>query len=153
MQTTFPKHWRKGTAAFQTVAPAIRRAALLCLLLAAPSLPAHPISLISCQALVHRDRLEMKIAVMPEDFLPVYGIYVNSQSRVASADITNSAEKHKKYVLDGLIVRDADGNRLEGRVVKAEVPELPDQAECPHPADARDYQTGTCAACGAILWD
>ena len=25
--------------------------------------------------------------------------------------------------------------------------------ECPHPADARDYQTGTCAVCGAILWD
>jgi hypothetical protein len=125
MQTIFPKNWKKGTAAFQTVAPAMRRAALLCLLLAAPSLPAHPISLISCQALVHRDRLEMKIAVMPEDFLPVYGIYVNSQSRVASADITNSAEKHKKYVLDGLIVRDADGNRLEGRVVNTEVPALP----------------------------
>ena len=35
----------------------------------------------------------------------------------------------------------------------AEVPEPPDQAECPHPADARDYQTGTCGACGAILWD
>ena len=29
----------------------------------------------------------------------------------------------------------------------------PAQAECPHPADARDYQSGTCAACGAILWD
>jgi hypothetical protein len=29
----------------------------------------------------------------------------------------------------------------------------PPEAECPHPADARDYQTGTCAACGAILWD
>jgi len=34
----------------------------------------------------------------------------------------------------------------------AAVPESP-QPECPHPADARDYQTGTCAACGAILWD
>jgi hypothetical protein len=34
----------------------------------------------------------------------------------------------------------------------AAVPETP-QLECPHPADARDYQTGTCAACGAILWD
>lgn len=33
------------------------------------------------------------------------------------------------------------------------VPELPAQPECSHPADARDYQTGTCAACGAILWD
>ena len=31
--------------------------------------------------------------------------------------------------------------------------EPPPQPECPHPADARDYQTGTCAACGAILWD
>jgi hypothetical protein len=35
----------------------------------------------------------------------------------------------------------------------AKVQEPPDQAECPHPADARDYQTGTCAVCGAILWD
>jgi len=32
-------------------------------------------------------------------------------------------------------------------------PEPPVQADCPHPADARDYQSGTCAACGAILWD
>ena len=31
-----------------------------------------------------------------------------------------------------------------------EPPALP---ECSHPADARDYQSGTCAACGAILWD
>jgi hypothetical protein len=35
----------------------------------------------------------------------------------------------------------------------AAVPEPPPQDECLHPADARDYQTGTCAACGAILWD
>jgi hypothetical protein len=32
-------------------------------------------------------------------------------------------------------------------------PESPAQPGCPHPADARDYETGTCAACGAILWD
>ena len=34
----------------------------------------------------------------------------------------------------------------------ADEPEPPVQADCPHPADARDYQSGTCAACGAILW-
>jgi hypothetical protein len=33
------------------------------------------------------------------------------------------------------------------------VPEPVAGAACPHPVDARDYQTGTCAACGAILWD
>ena len=32
-------------------------------------------------------------------------------------------------------------------------PELPARAECRHPPDARDYDTGTCAVCGAILWD
>ena len=32
-------------------------------------------------------------------------------------------------------------------------PEPRVQADCSHPADARDYQSGTCAACGAILWD
>jgi hypothetical protein len=35
----------------------------------------------------------------------------------------------------------------------ADEPAGPAQAECPHPADARDYQSGTCGACGAILWD
>ena len=25
--------------------------------------------------------------------------------------------------------------------------------ECAHPPGARDYETGTCAVCGAILWD
>jgi hypothetical protein len=35
----------------------------------------------------------------------------------------------------------------------ADEAEGPTQAECPHPADARDYQSGTCGACGAILWD
>ena len=35
----------------------------------------------------------------------------------------------------------------------ADEPEPAVQAQCPHPADARDYQSGTCAACGAILWD
>ncbi len=34
-----------------------------------------------------------------------------------------------------------------------DVPEPSAQAECSHPADARDYETGTCAVCGAILWD
>ena len=36
----------------------------------------------------------------------------------------------------------------------AAAPEPPAaEPECPHPADARDYETGTCAACGAVLWD
>jgi len=67
----------------------------------------------------------MKVAVMPEDFLLVYGLYANAQSRIAIEDIAKSAEMHKKFLLDGLIVRDADGNRLEGKVASLEMPSLP----------------------------
>jgi len=41
----------------------------------------------------------------------------------------------------------------EADEVAPEPPEPPVRAGCSHPQDARDYQTGTCAACGAILWD
>ena len=34
-----------------------------------------------------------------------------------------------------------------------ELQESPARADCPHPADARDYERGACAACGAIIWD
>ena len=34
-----------------------------------------------------------------------------------------------------------------------ELQESPARADCPHPADARDYERGACVACGAILWD
>jgi hypothetical protein len=126
MRAALPNHWKKRAANFQSLGTALLRAAVLCLpLAAAPRLPAHPISIIAGEALVHRDRMEMKIAVMPEDFLLVYGLYANAQSRIATEDIAKSAEKHRKFLLDGLIVRDADGNRLEGRVVNIEMPALP----------------------------
>jgi hypothetical protein len=57
-------------------------------------------------------------------------------------------------------VPDEPEARVDEPKASADEPELvadelerPTQAECPHPADARDYQSGTCAACGAILWD
>jgi hypothetical protein len=119
-------HPRESAAAkSRTSAIALRRAALVLLLLAAPQLRAHPISLISIEALVHRDKVEVKLSVMPEDFLLVYGLSANEQSRVALQDITNSAEKHQSFVLNGLVIRDADGNRLRGKVLELEIPELP----------------------------
>jgi hypothetical protein len=95
------------------------------MLLAAQALSAHPISIIQCEALVHRDKMEVKIAIMPEDFLLVYGLSANGQSRIAMDDIAKSAERHREFLLNGLVIRDADGNRLEGKVVNIEMPTLP----------------------------
>jgi hypothetical protein len=100
-------------------------AAALFLLGTVLSLPAHPISLVNIEALVHRDRMEVKITLMPEDFLLVYGLAANDQLRVATNDIAVCAEKHKDYLLKGLVIRDQDGNRLEGKPVQIELPVLP----------------------------
>jgi len=99
--------------------------ALLSLLLTSRPLAAHPISIINLDALVHRDRLEVRLSVMPEDFLMVYGLVADAQSRVAAADIARCAQTHKQFVLDGLIVRDEQGNRLQGKVVGLDMPSLP----------------------------
>jgi hypothetical protein len=50
-------------------------------------------------------------------------------------------------------VPDEPEARVDDPKASADELDRPAQAECPHPADARDYQSGTCAACGAILWD
>ena len=58
------------------------------------------------------------------------------------------------------LVPDEPEARVDDPKPSADEPELvadelerPVQADCPHPAEARDYQSGTCGACGAILWD
>ena len=68
-------------------------------------------------------------------------------------EIVRSALRY--YVGDGP-AGDPGQARAAGRPAAEPVPappESPAQMACPHPADARDYETGTCAACGAILWD
>ena len=69
-------------------------------------------------------------------------------------EIIRSALRY--YVGDGPAA-DPGQARVAVRPAAAEpvpaAPESPARAACPHPADARDYETGTCAACGAILWD
>ena len=71
MRRAASTHRKAGTANLHSIELAVRRGVALGLLLAAPSLSAHPISIIKSEALVHRDAMEMKVAVMPEDFLLV----------------------------------------------------------------------------------
>src|SRR6516164_7141875 len=117
--------WTGGLAKHATLTPAPRWVVPILLLLAPLSLIGHPISLVTTEALVHRDRLEIKISVMPEDFLLVYGLSADERSRIARHDILDSAQKHRAFLLNGLIIRDEDGSRLEGKVLKVDVPALP----------------------------
>jgi hypothetical protein len=112
---------------FQSLKTVVWRVIWLCLLLAAPALSAHPICMMYASALVHRDRIDLKIQVMPEDFMLKYGLFADAQDRISRADIEQSAEKHKKFLLGSLVIRDADGNALSGRITSLVIPTLPAQ--------------------------
>src|SRR5580700_4925219 len=108
--------------------PKILRHALgLALLLSgAACVFAHQISLIRAGGVVHRDKVELQVAVMPEDILLSAGGYNIVTGRVAKADVLRGVEVHPKYLLDGLIILDEDGHRLTGKVTKFDLPPLPE---------------------------
>lgn len=70
-------------------------------------------------------------------------------------EIIRSALRY--YVGDGPVPDPGQG-RVSARPAVAAPeplaqPESPAQPECSHPVDARNYETGACAACGVVLWD
>ena len=77
------------------------------------------------EALVHRDKVELKIKVRPEDILLSAGMTLIIADRIEEAVIVRGAEAHKKFLLDGLILSDSDGQRLAGKVVKVELFAVP----------------------------
>ncbi len=97
-----------------------------CFLAIVCAAPAHSISIIEGDALVHRDKVELTLKVMPEDILLSAGMTLIVEDRIEKFVILKGAEAHKKYLLDGLIIREADGNRLTGEVTKVELPVMPD---------------------------
>ena len=98
-------------------------AALLAL---APAARAHSISIVEGDAVVHRDKVELKIKVRPEDILLSGGMTLIIADRIEKALIVKGTEAHKKFLLDGLILTDADGHRLTGKITQVESPAVPD---------------------------
>ncbi len=87
---------------------------------------AHQISLIRGEALVHHDRIELKLNILPEDILLSLGSISIVSGRVSRAAILKGTETHPQLLLDGLVILDEDGHRLTGKLVNIELPPLAD---------------------------
>ena len=74
----------------------------LCSLAAAPAAQGHSISTIEGEAVVHRDRVELKVKVRPEDILLSAGMSLIVDDRIAKSVIEKGAEAHKKFLLNRL---------------------------------------------------
>jgi len=77
---------------------------------------------------------------------------VLARSAAAEPMSPGPAESHAtaESLVPAVSTPDAAGPSAAGSLPAAPDPSA---GTCSHPRDARDYETGICAACGAILWD
>lgn len=101
----------------------------LCLLFGltfAPSgLWAHSISFLQGDAVVRRDQVELTLNVRSEDILLSAGTSYMGLDKIPKADLLKGVEAHRKFLLAGIVIRDADGQQLTGKIVNIEMPPLP----------------------------
>src|ERR1700733_8026456 len=89
------------------------------------SVSGHQISFLRANAIVRPDKLEVVLNVMPEDVLLSAGTVNIVLGRLAKADLMKGVNVHPTYLLDGLVIVDEDGHRLNGKVTGVDVPPMP----------------------------
>lgn len=107
---------------------AIARSCLVAsiLLCAADAAFGHPISLTEATVNVHRDRVDVNVQVLVED-LVLYGPVAASGEGIYPADeLREAAQRHSKFVLDGLRLLNTDGKKLARSVVTVDHSKITD---------------------------
>ena len=88
---------------------------------------AHPISLTAAQAEVRTNGVTARIEVMLEDFMMFYGLMPGDDGFLSRKDIERGIERHKATLLRDFIIRDVDGERLAGSLVKVTGVDIPEK--------------------------
>lgn len=77
----------------------------------------HVISIVRGAATVHRDRIEVELTINAEDFVHYCGM-VAVPGRPLSVDaVERAAARHADHLLEHFIIRNADGERLSGKLI------------------------------------
>lgn len=105
----------------------ILRAVFVVALIATSTAVAHPISVTQADALVTSEKLTIAVELFLEDLFLFHGLQPDKDNYLAAADIRVAMEKHKAFLLERLDIRDVQGERLVGKVVKIDECELPEK--------------------------
>lgn len=94
-------------------------ALMICGLLPATSF-AHPISVSQENVYVKRDKVLISMQIYVEDLYFFQKLEPDEQNIVSQAKIKKAIEQHKQFLLDRLLVRDINGEKLQGKVVSVD---------------------------------
>lgn len=85
----------------------------------------HPISITEASLYVTRNRAVMQFQMFAEDLLLFQGLEPNDQDRITAEDLRDGLERHKAFLLERVMIRDADGNLITGQVTDLKPFEIP----------------------------
>lgn len=100
-------------------------AALLVWSLQAGLARAHPISLTQAFVFVTREKATVKLDCFAEDLFLFHNLAPNDRDFLEPDVIRRGIEQHREFLLERFTIRDVRGERLNGRFVRVESPEMP----------------------------
>lgn len=88
---------------------------------------AHPISVTDCFLRVGREQADAQITIFLEDLYFFQNLAPDERDFLSLDAIQEGAERHRQFLLERFVLRDAKGERLPGQAIKLEMPELPSE--------------------------
>ncbi len=86
---------------------------------------AHPISITEVQMFVTRSKAILRVQMFAEDLILFQGLEPNDQDRLIPEDLKRGLEDHKKFLLEKISLRDANGELYKGQITDMKPFEIP----------------------------
>lgn len=83
----------------------------------AQSVFAHAVSISHGSVLVHPDRIRLELKIAAEDFAHYYGIGIMQRLPWSLESLEWAADRHGHSLVDAMVIRNGQGERLPGRLV------------------------------------
>jgi hypothetical protein len=87
-------------------------------------LDAHPISLTDVVINATEKSVQVQLRVLAEDLVLYQNVSLAGSDRYSQKSLIEAARKHREFVVDGLILRNAKGERLRARIEKLDTSNL-----------------------------
>lgn len=99
----------------------------LCLLSESPTLAAeHPISITETQVFVSRTAARVRIKLFAEDLYLFQELEPDAQDMIPPTELQRGLKQHRQFLLDKVVLRDAQGEAFPGRVTDVQAFDIPE---------------------------
>ncbi len=86
----------------------------------------HPISVTEAQVFVSRNAARVRIKLFAEDLYMFQGLEPDAQDVISPDELQRGLRQHRQFLLDKVVLRDAEGEPFAGRVTDVQPFEIPE---------------------------